>query len=81
VRRLDWVSKAQRRACSTRTGHLNLHGSAVPRAIRQAVTCRHQRTAHYIAALEAQSVELEHIAGLNTCRHETVPADAFTDLM
>lgn len=34
-----------------------------------------------MAALEALPMELEHIAELDARRHETVPADAFTDLM
>lgn len=34
-----------------------------------------------MAALEAQPMEMEHIAELDARRHETVPADAFTDLM
>jgi hypothetical protein len=31
--------------------------------------------------LEALPMELEHIAELDARRHDTVPADAFTDLM
>jgi hypothetical protein len=34
-----------------------------------------------MAALEAQPMELAHIAELDARRQETVPADAFTDLM
>jgi hypothetical protein len=34
-----------------------------------------------MAALEALPMELEHIAELDARRHETIPADAFTDLM
>ena len=34
-----------------------------------------------MAALEAQPMELEHIAELDARRQETVTADAFTDLM
>jgi len=34
-----------------------------------------------MAALEAQPMEMAHIAELDARRHETIPADAFTDLM
>ncbi|EJL89863.1 sensor of blue-light using FAD [Polaromonas sp. CF318] len=34
-----------------------------------------------MAALEALPMEMEHIAELDARRHETVSADAFTDLM